>query len=296
MSISLLNLDDRRWSDLVEEGRALIPFYSPDWTDHNIHDPGVTFVELFAWLAEMDIYQVNRIPESHLRKFLALVGLTTEPPRPSQTVLSLTTNDDNPVLLPVTLEFEGEDSFGQPARFRLLNDLAVVRTELQTIQRRDQQGFHDLTGRWQRGEIIEIFGADPQIGDEFYLGFDSAISEDAALSLFFTVSDLLEGAESRAGLVAEMKARAETCRMPNTRLACDPTGPQDGNKETASHEPPRLTHHSVRLIWESLTSGNRWEPLRVERGAVDDDTRALTLNGRVLIRPSGPMAQGQFGH
>src|SRR5215510_3782239 len=137
MSISLLNLDDRRWSDLVEEGRALIPFYSPDWTDHNIHDPGVTFVELFAWLAEMDIYQLNRIPESHLRKFLALVGVTPEPPRPSQTVLSLATNEGAPVPLPATMEFDGKDSFGQPARFRILNDLAVIRTGLQAIQRRD---------------------------------------------------------------------------------------------------------------------------------------------------------------
>ena len=295
MSISLLNLDDRRWSDLVEEGRALIPFYSPDWTDHNIHDPGVTFVELFAWLAEMDIYQVNRIPESHLRKFLALVGVTPEPPRPSQTVLSQTTNDDNPVLLPATLEFEGEDSFGQTTRFRILNELAVVRTELQVIQRRERQGFHDLTDRWRRGEIVEIFGADPKIGDELYLGFDRALSEEVALSLFFTVFDLLESAESRAGLMAEMKARAETCRRPNMPLTCEPMGPQDGNEKTTSHAPLRLTHHSVRLIWESLTNGNRWEPLRIKKGEVDDDTRALTLNGRVLIKPSSPMAQGQIG-
>jgi hypothetical protein len=295
MSISLLNLDDRRWSDLVEEGRALIPFYSPDWTDHNIHDPGVTFVELFAWLAEMDIYQLNRIPESHLRKFLALVGVTPESPRPSQTVLSITTNGAAPVLLPATLEFEGKDPFGRPARFRILNDLAVIRTGLQAIQRRDRRGFHDLTGRRRRGEIVEIFGADPQIGDEFYLGFDNAFSEDVALSLFFTVSDLLESADSRASLVAEMKMRAEICRTPNTPPACDPKGPQGGKEETTSRPPLPLAHHSVRLIWEFLASGNSWEPLQIERGDVNDETRALTLNGRVSIKPSAPMAQAQLG-
>src|SRR5262245_3250779 len=295
MSISLLNLDDRRWPDLVEEGRALIPFYSPEWTDHNIHDPGITFVELFAWLAEMDIYQVNRIPESHLRKFLALVGVTLEPPRPAQTVLSLTTNDDHPVLLPATLEFEGEDSFGQTTRFRILNDLAVVRTELQAIQRRDHQGFHDLTSRWQRGEIVEICGDDPAIGDELYLGFNRALSEGVALSLFFAVLDLLESAESRARLMDERKMRAEICRAPNLPLTCDPIGPQDRTEKPTNHSPLRLTHHSVLLIWEFLASGDRWEPLHIERGAVDDETRSLTLNGRVLIKPSAPMAQGQIG-
>ncbi len=295
MSISLLNLDDRRWSDLVEEGLALIPFYSPDWTDHNIHDPGVTFVELFAWLAEMDIYQVDRIPESHLRKFLALVGGAPEPPRPSQTVLSLATNDDDPVLLPATLEFEGEDSFGRTTRFRILSDLAVVRAELQAIQRRDRRGFHDLTDRWRRGEFVEIFGDDPGIGDELYLGFDRPLSLDVAISLFFTVSDPLESAESRARLLNEMKARAETCRSPHTPPACEAMGSQDGNEKTAGRTPLQLAHHSVRLVWEFLADGNSWEPLRTERGEVDDEARALTLNGRVLIKPSSPMAQGRIG-
>jgi baseplate J-like protein len=295
MSISLLNLDDRRWPDLVEEGRALIPFYSPDWTDHNLHDPGITFVELFAWLAEMDIYQVNRIPESHLRKFLALVGVIPEPPRPAQTVLSLQTNDDQPVLLPATLEFEGEDSFGQPARFRILNDLAVSRAELQAIQRRDRYGFHDLTGRWRRGEIVEIFGADPEIGAEFYLGFDRALSQDVALSLFFTLFDLPAGTAERARLMDERRLRAETCCTPSAPLTCDQMGAQRRVDKPEGRPPLRLTHHSVRLIWEFHTSGNRWDALQIERGEVADETRALTLNGRVLIKPSTHMAAGQIG-
>ena len=42
------DLDDRTWQDLVDEMRALIPRYAPGWTDHNVHDPGVTLLELFA--------------------------------------------------------------------------------------------------------------------------------------------------------------------------------------------------------------------------------------------------------
>jgi hypothetical protein len=48
MGVPLPNLDDRRWIDLVEEGRSLLPFYAPQWTDHNIHDPGITLLELFS--------------------------------------------------------------------------------------------------------------------------------------------------------------------------------------------------------------------------------------------------------
>ncbi|MEZ4496532.1 MAG: hypothetical protein R2845_07095 [Thermomicrobiales bacterium] len=47
--------------DLVEEG-LLIPFYAPEWTDHNAHDPGVTLLELFAWLAEWSYSNSTRFP------------------------------------------------------------------------------------------------------------------------------------------------------------------------------------------------------------------------------------------
>src|SRR5262249_5157637 len=90
MKVPLPNLDDRRWSDLVDEGRSLIPVYAPDWTDHNIHDPGITLLDLFAWIAEMDIYELDRITDAHKRKFLELVGIKIEPPRAARTVLSFT--------------------------------------------------------------------------------------------------------------------------------------------------------------------------------------------------------------
>ena len=74
MLIPLPELDDRRWSDLVEESRALIPVLAPEWTDHNASDPGVTVIELYAWLAEMDVYRANRVTDAARRRFLALVG------------------------------------------------------------------------------------------------------------------------------------------------------------------------------------------------------------------------------
>lgn len=88
MPIPLPNLDDRRWADLVDEGRSLIPLYSPEWTNFNPSDPGITLMELFAFIAEMDIYQLNRIPDRHKRKFLELIGLKLAGPKAAQTVLS----------------------------------------------------------------------------------------------------------------------------------------------------------------------------------------------------------------
>ena len=84
MPIPLPNLDDRTYADLVEEMRALIPRYAPEWTDHNESDPGIMLVEMFAWLAEALIYRTNRITANSERRMLALLGVPASQPDGSQ--------------------------------------------------------------------------------------------------------------------------------------------------------------------------------------------------------------------
>jgi hypothetical protein len=74
MSLELPNLDDRRFTDLVEEALALIPAHAPEWTNHNPSDPGITLVEMFAYLSEMLIYRLNRVTEANQRAFLQLLN------------------------------------------------------------------------------------------------------------------------------------------------------------------------------------------------------------------------------
>ena len=80
MPIPLPDLDDRTFADLVKEMQALIPRYSPTWTDHNASDPGVMLIELFAWLTEALIYRLNRIPDACRARFLELLGATLPKP------------------------------------------------------------------------------------------------------------------------------------------------------------------------------------------------------------------------
>jgi hypothetical protein len=67
-------LDDLTYADLVARARARIPALAPDWTDHNPADPGITLVELFAWLAEMLVYQADQLPPDRTDAFLALLN------------------------------------------------------------------------------------------------------------------------------------------------------------------------------------------------------------------------------
>lgn len=293
MPVPLPNLDDRRWADLVEEGRTLIPIHAPEWTDHNIHDPGITLMELFAWVAEMDIYQLNQIPDRHKRKFLALVGIVPEPPYPARTMLHFSLASSSTVVqLPETVEFEGADPFGVATGFRTLAPICIAPGFLKAIQLKDQRGFHDFTDSWVRGENFAVFGTEPQLGTELYFGFSEAFPQEEFVSLFFSFAHHRSDEAERCRLIDESSARQRICRTPLSDFPCPNVAPlsppvEDRIKKT-------LLHHGVRLVWEILiTADGDWELLEPDH--INDETRALTLDGQVRLSIPSEMAKKKLG-
>ena len=47
----------------LDEAKRLIPTYCPEWTNHNVSDPGVALIELFAWMTDLLLFRLNRVPE-----------------------------------------------------------------------------------------------------------------------------------------------------------------------------------------------------------------------------------------
>ena len=81
MSLRPPRLDDRRYEDLREELVRRIPAHTPEWTNPRQGDPGVTLIELFAWLADTILYRANLIPERQRLVFLSLLGQNPLPAR-----------------------------------------------------------------------------------------------------------------------------------------------------------------------------------------------------------------------
>ena len=81
-------LDDRSFEDLVEECLLRIPRYCPEWTNYNPGDPGVTLIELFAWLVHQMLYRFNQVPRQHYVAFLELLGIRLQPPAHAHTELT----------------------------------------------------------------------------------------------------------------------------------------------------------------------------------------------------------------
>ncbi|MCA9953096.1 MAG: putative baseplate assembly protein [Anaerolineales bacterium] len=84
------NLDDRTFEQLVAEARARIPRYTPEWTNFNDADPGMTLVKLHAWLTETILYRLNKLPDLNYIKFLELLNVRPKPAQAAQAQLSFT--------------------------------------------------------------------------------------------------------------------------------------------------------------------------------------------------------------
>ncbi len=79
MTLPEPNIDDRGYEQILDEALARIPVHTPLWTNYNDSDPGVTILQVFAFMVESLQYRANRIPERNRRKFLNLLGITRRP-------------------------------------------------------------------------------------------------------------------------------------------------------------------------------------------------------------------------
>ncbi|TDF38595.1 putative baseplate assembly protein [Alteromonadaceae bacterium M269] len=68
-------LDLRTSEELVNEAKNLIPQFTPEWTNLNDSDPGITLVKVHAWMTETLLYQINQLPDRNYEKFVELLGV-----------------------------------------------------------------------------------------------------------------------------------------------------------------------------------------------------------------------------
>jgi hypothetical protein len=125
MPITLPKIDDRRYQDLLNEALARIPVHTPEWTNFNRSDPGVTLIEVFAFLTESLLYRANQIPDRNRKKFLQLLQVPLQSATPARGLVTFTESPSTSAeVLPRDLEVRS----GQTP-FRTTRGLAVLPVE-----------------------------------------------------------------------------------------------------------------------------------------------------------------------
>ncbi|MBN2145902.1 MAG: putative baseplate assembly protein [Anaerolineales bacterium] len=183
MSIPAPNLDDLRFQrDLVDEARKRIIRYCPEWTEYNLSDPGITLIELFAWMTEMILYRLNQVPEKNYLKFLELLGIQRRPASSARADLTfwlsvplpISPENEEAVIVPQGIQVMARNTGeGEPVIFTTDRKLTVVPPRLTQLRR--EEDFHkNYLPRLGIEAFYAFSQSRPQPGDTFYLGFDEA--------------------------------------------------------------------------------------------------------------------------
>ena len=167
IALPLPNLDDRRWADLVEEGRALIPFYAPEWTDHNASDPGITssscsrgsprWISSRSTRSPMPPPQVPGARRYRTRAAAAAERCSNSVLAPAATAPTLPAASSSRAATRSVRKFGS----GPPARSRR------ARAASPRSRPRPGRQARDLTASWGAGEASRPFGTIPQPGATF---------------------------------------------------------------------------------------------------------------------------------
>ena len=178
MSLPVPDLDDRRFQDLVDEAKRMIPSLVPEWTNHNVADPGVALIELFAWMSEPVIFRLNQVPEKLYVEFLNLLGTGPFPASAARVPLTfwLSGLPAEPVRIPAGTEVM---SGGGGVVFATLDDLVIRQPTLAAALTSQDEGTYvdvkDLLD-YERDDVV-CFSSDPVAPDDALLfGFASSLA------------------------------------------------------------------------------------------------------------------------
>ncbi|MGC0418060.1 putative baseplate assembly protein [Embleya sp. AB8] len=179
MALPSPNLDDRRFQQLVDEAKRYVQQRAPEWTDHNVSDPGVTLIETFAYMIDQLLYRLNRVPEKNYAAFLDLLGITLFPPAAATAEVDFWLSAPQPetVFLGAGTEVATAGSETREAVvFSTVADLPIVPSALVRLVTAPMSGGQsDRTALLAAGTDIPCFQARPVPGDAMLFGLPTAV-------------------------------------------------------------------------------------------------------------------------
>ncbi len=260
--LSAPNLDDRDFAALVAQARSLIPRYTPEWTDHNLSDPGITLIQLFAAQAEQTLYRMNRVPELAYLKFLQLLGIQLGTATPAGVELTFTTSGPTvDAVVPTGTQVATSGGDNGPVVFEVLEGFTAVGATLAAVQTFDGTGYRDhsaLLAAPPNGGLaslvstgpasdVDVFGVHAPIGAALMLGYDTPGAFTANPITLHVTSPPRQGGDV-------VRAGDDTA----------PTAPA-GRMQAEFHD------------------GTRWQPTSI----LTDGTQAFTGSGQLTVAGPG---------
>ena len=254
MGLEVPELDDQRYEALRKAALQRLPTHTADWTDHNAHDPGITILELLAWLIESHSYQIDQVTEEHRRAYLRLLGTKPRRPTPATVQLAIDPPSDAHPMIPAGTPIVVEPPDRDIRIFETDREVALTHAPIAAIVTEDAEGRTDRSqANDQPNRTFTPFGEDATVGNALYLGF------------------------------------AGDPFGPHTQLdlIIDHASPMGRGADTTVFDP------SIDVQWQYLTNPNTWFDTDgwTDLATISDETNAWYRGGRVSL-PQPPFWEG----
>jgi predicted phage baseplate assembly protein len=267
LPLAVPSLDTRTFDDLVAEAKQRIPRYLPEWTDYNESDPGIMLVELFAWMTEATLYELNRAPAVLQLKLLQLLGFETTPAQAATTELQFTLNPGiDSAIIPALTKVQSSGppyADGSPVIFETDRSVVAIAPQL--------SGVLAMNGT----APIVLFG--PKVSAPSFTPYPVSVpaGEEDALYLCFTYTKPFPSVDVDLAIFLQ-DAPGDTAPYASPSYAC---------AFGESPVPPAT------WVWEYVDATNAWRQVTL----ISDGTAALYRSGHVRFTfPTPPMQTTPF--
>ena len=258
-------LDSRDFDSLFREARSRIPRYVPEWTNWNDSDPGITLLQLQAWLAETILYRLNQLPDLNFVKFLQLLGVEQRPAQPAQANLTFALKDK--LTVPEVLVEKGTiigvsaRDLDKPLYFETDRTLIAISAKLELLIH--VPDITTLTTSVDPEKIPVPVTEDNNFAGRTFKPFGDPTKDNTALLFGFKSSYPFSREE--IGLQFYLFEEGRTLLAPAPEARCNPENQTD-----------------MLLKWQCW-DGTGWEDLDL----TGDETLNLTRSGQVFFKVPG---------
>lgn len=177
------SLDDERFKEIIDNAKKMIPNLTDEWINRSASDPGITFIEMFAYLKEMQQFYLDQISIKNKYKYLKLLGkeiINAEPSKALVTILNVKRKQ----ILPERCKFAAGDIIFETLKEEVLFPINI-------------NNFYTIDAKNKRVTIMEedwkeeyyVFGREVHVGNKFYIELNNPIPKNETINISVIVKD-----------------------------------------------------------------------------------------------------------
>ncbi len=179
-----IHLDDENYKSIINDVRNKIVSIYPKWNDFNYHDPGITLIELLAWIKESQQYFLDQIGEKNRLKYLKLLGFTLAHKNKANVVVEFDTKKSQ-------LIQQGSRFFADNICFEIQKDILLTGNDVQSCFCIQDDKVIEYIDKERMEFINELyiypFGKEVVDGAKFYINIAEPLKKGHNYDLYIDV-------------------------------------------------------------------------------------------------------------